>query len=246
MTVRRFKRAAVCLAAAALAAGCVPSAGAATALLGDADRDGAITAEDARMTLRFAVALETPTANEEKICDTDGDGEITAQDARRVLRAAVALEPFWDEQVTLAEESEEKPLDPTVEYAGPILDWDEYDLEDLAIVVCQEAGGESTEVQLMVANVVINRVKSPNFPNTINGVLTQRWQYERVTREGGIYWPSWSTTELRDRCRSVAYRILSGERVCPANVVFQAAFTQGSGVYAYYPSVYGGFYFCYQ
>lgn len=116
----------------------------------------------------------------------------------------------------------------------------EDDLFYLAAAVCREAGGSSEEIQLLVANVVINRVNSSRYPNTIYGVLTQRMQYGTMWKYG-ISFPKWADQNVKDQCYSVARRILEGERVCPANVVFQAEFKQGSGVY----KEFDGFYFCY-
>lgn len=116
----------------------------------------------------------------------------------------------------------------------------EDDLFYLAAAVCREAGGSSEEIQLLVANVVINRVDSSLYPDTIYGVLTQRMQYGTMWKYG-ISFPKWADQKVKDQCYSVARRILEGERVCPANVVFQAEFKQGSGVY----KEFDGFYFCY-
>ena len=63
---------------------------------GDIDADGAVTAADARHSLRAAVQLEEyePGSYEFVNADYDGDGEITASDARMILRTAVRLEPL--------------------------------------------------------------------------------------------------------------------------------------------------------
>jgi len=47
----------------------------------------------------------------------------------------------------------------------------------LACIVSCEAGGESYEAKLAVANVVLNRVRSGAYPNTISGVVYQPWQF---------------------------------------------------------------------
>jgi N-acetylmuramoyl-L-alanine amidase len=44
-------------------------------------------------------------------------------------------------------------------------------------VIHHEAKGESLEGQIAVANVVLNRVKSNKFPNTVCGVVKQRGQF---------------------------------------------------------------------
>ena len=62
-------------------------------LPGDVNLDGAVTAADARLALRAAVAMgdeiEGVMFNN---CDIDGNDAITAYDARMILRAAVGLE----------------------------------------------------------------------------------------------------------------------------------------------------------
>ena len=115
----------------------------------------------------------------------------------------------------------------------------------LAAVICQEVGNMDTTLMMMVANVVMNRVASPHFPNTIYGVLTQRYQYGMMWKYG-IRFPSYASERMKAECYAVADRILAGERVLPGNVVFQAEFPQGSGTYAYYPVPHGlDLYFCY-
>ncbi len=47
----------------------------------------------------------------------------------------------------------------------------------LAAIIQCEAGGESYECQLAVGAVVMNRVKSPEYPNTIYGVIHQKGQF---------------------------------------------------------------------
>lgn len=115
------------------------------------------------------------------------------------------------------------------------------DLFYLAAAVCREAGGESEEIQLLVANVIINRVNSSIYPNTIYEVLTQYKQYGTMWKYG-VSFPDWADDKVKEQCYSVAKRILEGERFCPENVLFQAEFKQGSGVYKQFGDDY---YFCY-
>lgn len=125
------------------------------------------------------------------------------------------------------------------ESAGETL-YSEDDVYNLAAAVCREAGNASEEIQLLVANVVINRVNSPLYPDTIEGVLTQKKQYGTMWKNG-ISFPKWADEDTIERCKGIATRILDGERVCPENVLFQAEFKQGTGVY----KEFDGYYFCY-
>lgn len=56
----------------------------------------------------------------------------------------------------------------------PIIDMSEEDYEVLLKIVEAEAGSEDEKGKLLVANVVINRVKSNKFPNTVKAVVYQR------------------------------------------------------------------------
>lgn len=54
------------------------------------------------------------------------------------------------------------------------------DLNLLARCVYAEARGEPYTGQVAIAAVVLNRVKSPSFPNTISGVIYQPWAFTAV------------------------------------------------------------------
>ena len=54
------------------------------------------------------------------------------------------------------------------------------DLYLLAKCVYAEARGESYTGQVAVAAVILNRVESPDFPNTIAGVIYQPWAFTAV------------------------------------------------------------------
>ena len=79
---------ALCVAALCLFPFIVPSR---AAVPGDADGDGAISPEDARIVLRFSVGLATIAPEYLPYCDVDNDGRITPADARLVLRFSVGL-----------------------------------------------------------------------------------------------------------------------------------------------------------
>lgn len=60
------------------------------------------------------------------------------------------------------------------------------DLKIMANAVYGEARGEPYEGQIAVAAVIINRMKSPSFPNTISGVIFQPGAFTAVA-DGQIY-----------------------------------------------------------
>ena len=72
--------------------------------------------------------------------------------------------------------------------------------------------------------VVLNRVESPNFPNTIEGVLYQKHPIQYSTTS------KFFTEEIPQECYDMATELLlHGAPEVPKNVVYQATFKQGSG-----------------
>jgi hypothetical protein len=115
------------------------------------------------------------------------------------------------------------------------------DLFLLAKIIYAEAGSGwlPEEWKFCVGEVVMNRVASPEFPDTVEEVLMQPGQYYG---RGSRYFAS-----LRpDRQHLlIALRLLEGERHMTPAVVFQANFPQGSGTYLKFTdSVLGSTYLC--
>lgn len=48
---------------------------------------------------------------------------------------------------------------------------------EICRVVMNESGGEPYQTQVAVAETIVNRVNSPEFPDTVMEVLNQPWQY---------------------------------------------------------------------
>jgi len=67
------------------------------------------------------------------------------------------------------------------------------DVELLARLIAAEAQGEPYVGQVAVGAVVLNRVKSPGFPNTLSGVIYQPRAFESVSN--GLIWRRTPTAE---------------------------------------------------
>ena len=85
------------------------------------------------------------------------------------------------------------PLRPLCEALGLSVQWDRsYDTEDLywlSRVISAESRGESLEGQIAVGNVVLNRVRSTEFPESVQAVVFDRKdgvQFEPVSN-GSVY-----------------------------------------------------------
>lgn len=73
---------------------------------------------------------------------------------------------------------EEHEVD-VVEMSENDLDSEEFcdSLEILATCVEAEAGNQDIKGKRLVADVILNRVESPRFPDTIEGVISQKYQF---------------------------------------------------------------------
>ncbi|MFD1779875.1 LysM peptidoglycan-binding domain-containing protein [Fredinandcohnia salidurans] len=83
------------------------------------------------------------------------------------------------------------------------------EVEWLAKMIHSEARGESLEGQIAVGAVIVNRVNSPLFPNTIKDVLFEKsyGYYQFTPAENGAL----HTATPNDQHREAAKRALSGE-----------------------------------
>jgi len=63
-------------------------------ILGDVNRDGKLTASDARLALRVSANLEEIDIYQQIIADVNNDRRVTAMDARLFLRASAGLDTF--------------------------------------------------------------------------------------------------------------------------------------------------------
>ena len=78
----------------------------------------------------------------------------------------------------------------------------------LAVLIYCEAGGEPYEGQLAVGAVVINRILSSVYPNTMTGVIYQDWQFSPV--KSGRFEQYLAIGKTTNSCYSAADAAMSG------------------------------------
>lgn len=108
----------------------------------------------------------------------------------------------------------------------------------LSRVIQAESGYCEKEMQEGVGSVVINRRDSELFPNTIPEVIQQPGQYSTL---------SWlESQEPTKQVMDVTIDLLENGSKYPADVLYQANFPQGSGIYKTLSTSYSTMYFCFQ
>lgn len=114
------------------------------------------------------------------------------------------------------------------------------DLLLLSRVLDAMAGSDwlTDDFRMCVGEVVLNRVASPEFPDTLHDVLYQRGQYTVVNTA------RFSSLAPRRECVDCALRLLLGERHMVPAVVYQADYLQGELFTMFPDRQLGSTYFC--
>ena len=137
-----------------------------------------------------------------------------------------------------AAQREEKIADLALDY--PAIEFEELWL--LSKIIYAEAGSVwlPMDWKMAVGEVVLNRMASPEFPDTMREVLEQPGQYYG---KGSGYF---NGIKPSAECVEAARRLLEGERVLgEPGVVFQSNYRQGSAVYLEMQDrLLGSTYFC--
>lgn len=141
------------------------------------------------------------------------------------------------EEITTQPIEEATPVTENIEEENHGQWWTEEDYQYLLMIIVGEAQNCSRQEQMYVGSVVLNRLHSSWFPkqNTIKQVATAKGQYACM-RDGNAYKTPTETN------KEVALELLKNGSVLPENVVFQALFKQGNGVYCKINKTY----FCYK
>lgn len=153
----------------------------------------------------------------------------------------IASEPIVLEEQPLVEVEPEEPVINVTWVVHivvpPEIIVDEYECELLAHLIYAEAGSDwcSDKLQLYTGSVVLNRVKHKDYPDTLPAVVYQKGQYSCT-------WNGMIDYEYNERAYDCAKYLLTHGSQIPENVVYQANFKQGDGVYEEFE----GMYFCYK
>jgi hypothetical protein len=118
-----------------------------------------------------------------------------------------------------------------------------YSAEDLKLlsgIVQNEAGSDycSNYHQQCIASIVINRVKSDKYPDSIHDVIFQKDPTQYAIGDG-FYNPT-------KRAIKNAKYILENGSILPSNCLFQSEFKQGDGVYDIIDTPRSTTYICYK
>ena len=96
----------------------------------------------------------------------------------------------------------------------------EKELEVLLRIVEAEAGCEDEEGKLLVTNVILNRLNSPKFPDSITEIVFQR--ENGVAQFSPVYDGSYACAEVSEETIKAVGRALKGEDISDGAMYFAA------------------------
>lgn len=98
------------------------------------------------------------------------------------------------------------------------------DYEVMVQILTGECQNQGWDCQVAVGSVALNRVAHEWYPDTLYAVAHQKGQYACFKDKNAYREPTELTLEVAD------YLLRNGSQL-PSNVIYQAQFKQGSGVY---------------
>lgn len=145
--------------------------------------------------------------------------------ARAAVRASQMREITSVQETSLRKKldrivSEERVVEYEVLERRPVYELSDEDYDTLLRIVEAEAGGEDENGKLLVANVVLNRVDSPLFPDSVRDVVYQQdygvYQFSPV-RDGRI-----DRVTVSEETRQAVKRAVYGEDISQGALYFAA------------------------
>lgn len=162
-------------------------------------------AEDEKAELQ--VSINNTQSNISKYSDLldDAEAELLAyeEELKKASENEAALKKQLEEEIRLSQLAAKSAWRDISEVS-----FDSNDRYLLAVLIYCEAGGEPYEGQVAVGAVVINRVLSSVYPNTVSGVIYQPYQFSPVSSGRFAYYLSIGKTT--QSCYNAADAAMSG------------------------------------
>ena len=183
------------------------------------------------------VILNTSASNHFTIFGSPRAGAIVEIDKHTYgLYAGITDIDFTTCEIATVVEEEKEDVTATeeIEYLG----YTESDYELLAKLIYRETGGQGMECMIACGSVILNRVNSPHYPDTLQEVIFQSGQYSvTFDRE------SFDNTVPSEDAYFVTELVLTCGSQIPSNVMYQGQNSDiGSGVW----DIINGEVYCYE
>ena len=137
------------------------------------------------------------------------DAQIEALQGKMKSLEAQAAQAQADAAKAIADQLAQEQASGTIEDTSGATSASDSDVIMLAATIQAESDNQSYEGKLAVGSVIMNRVKSSKFPNSISGVITQAKQF--ASYSSGMV-TAIMAKGPNDTCMSVAKEVIAGKR----------------------------------
>ena len=172
---------------------------------------------NAILDINTKIKLEELAAKNEK---TTEKSEESIEEENKVEETAVVEEVKEEPSATVTEEvKKEEPVEKKQEVitgSQVVGTYSEWEIYEWAKIVHCEARGESQKCREYVAQVILNRVNSPKFPNTIHNVIFSGKQFS-PTFDG-----SWERLEPNQAAYDAVYTVINASQPLTNALFFEA------------------------
>jgi len=145
--------------------------------------------------------------------------------AEKVLEEAKPIQAISVQSANVTVNTINEASSASVVYEEPVVIASQGDLDILAAIIECEAGGESYDGMIGVGAVVMNRVNSGSFPNSISEVVYQSGQFSPV---GSGWFQQVLARGARSDCYAAARDVLNGANTIGSCLFFSAGAGYGA------------------
>ena len=161
----------------------------------------------------------------------------TVQDQAHKTAQALRKQGYKDSSAYVqAAKSTYQEASQTIQKYQRLAKYSDEDIRILSTAVYHEAGTTTEQLRQYVAQVVLNRLSDSRFPDTIKEIITQPGQYSTKyaspeTTKAIQAKDAKNGTNYYATCKNSVKQAMMGQVGMPTNVLYQANFTQGKGVW---------------
>lgn len=166
-----------------------------------------LTSKEKTLNSKISATSAELSAYTAKIEKAKADAKKAEEEAKKQIKPVVPEKP----------KQESRPIHTTI---GSAVSYTEEDVILLAALIECEAGYKNYDALLAVGAVVVNRMKHPNYPNTVSGVIYHSGQFPPATN--GIM-DEKLERGVKDLCVTAARDALNGKTNVEDCISFRAA-----------------------
>lgn len=168
----------------------------------------------AKAAIARAAITEVTTA---ETTTTETKAEVTTAENNKSTQAKLeSSQTETKKETKAAKHKSDSTKEKKTKESKTVIDLSNKEIKILQRIVEAEATGEDVKGKILVANVILNRIKSGSFPDSVEAVVFQKNQFSPI--QDGRYW----SVDVTKSTRKAVERALQGEDYSKGALFFSA------------------------